>query len=60
MYIASERIYEHLISPDNEAESGLMREAANLGVVICSPATLIANMHLIRIAERAMRISQKT
>lgn len=60
MYVASERIYEHLISPGNEDESGLIRDAANLGVVICSPATLIANMHLIRIAERAIRISQRT
>jgi DNA recombination protein RmuC len=60
LYIPSERIYQHMINPDNIDESELVRDAAKKGVVICSPSTLIANMHLLRIAERAMGIAEKS
>ncbi len=60
LYIASERIYDYMITPDNQEESALIRDAASRGVVICSPNTLIANMHLLHIAERAMGIAEKS
>lgn len=60
LYIASERIYLHMIDPDNIDESELIRDAASRGVIVCSPSTLIANMHLLYIAERAMGIAEKS
>ena len=60
LYIASERIYDYMIAPDNQEESALIRDAASRGVVVCSPNTLIANMHLLHIAERAMGIAEKS
>tara|TARA_B100000678_G_scaffold259048_1_gene239053 strand:- start:276 stop:1334 length:1059 start_codon:yes stop_codon:yes gene_type:complete len=60
LYIASQRIYDYLIDPDNQDESSLIRDAASRGVVVCSPNTLIANMHLLHIAERAMGIAEKS
>jgi len=60
LYIPSQRIYDFMIDPDNSEESELVRDAASRGVVICSPNTLIANMHLLHIAERAMRIAEKS
>ena len=60
MYVASERIYHHMVSPDNAEESEIVRQGANNGVVLCSPGTLIANMHLVRIAEQAMGIADKS
>ena len=60
LYIASERIYLHMIDPDNTDESELIRDAASRGVIVCSPSTLIANMHLLYIAERAMGIAEKS
>ncbi len=49
-----------MIAPDNQEESTLIRDAASRGVVVCSPNTLIANMHLLHIAERAMGIAEKS
>jgi len=60
MYIGSEAVYHHLINPMNESESNLIRDAAGTGVIVCSPSTLMANMHLVRIAEQAMGISEHT
>ena len=60
MYIGSEAGYHHLINPMNESESSLIRDAAGTGVIVCSPSTLMANMHLVRIAEQAMGISEHT
>ena len=60
LYFASERIYDYMITPDNQEESSLIRDAASKGVVVCSPNTLIANMHLLHIAERAMGIAEKS
>ena len=60
LYIASERIYDYMISPENLEESALIRDAASRGVVVCSPNSLIANMHLLHIAERAMGIAEKS
>ena len=60
LYIASERIYLHMIDPDNIDESELIRDAASRGVIVCSPSTLIANMHLLYIAERAMGIAENS
>ncbi len=60
LYIASERIYEYMIAPDNQDESELIRDAASRGVMVCSPNTMIANMHLLHIAERAMGIAEKS
>lgn len=60
LYIPSQRIYDFMIDPENVEESGLVRDAASRGVVICSPNTLVANMHLLHIAERAMRIADKS
>ncbi len=57
LYVASERIYHHMVNPDNTKESQIVRDAANNGVILCSPSTLIANMHLVRVAERAMGIA---
>ena len=60
MYVASERIYHHMVNPDNPEECEIVRQGANKGVVLCSPSTLIANMHLVRIAEQAMGIAEKS
>ena len=60
MYVGSEAVYHHLINPENESESSLIRDAAGRGVIVCSPSTLMANMHLVRIAEQAMGISEHT
>ena len=60
MYVASERIYHHMVNPDNHEECEIVRQGANSGVVLCSPSTLIANMHLVRIAEQAMGIAEKS
>ena len=60
LYIPSERIYFHLVDADHAEESELVRDAARRGVVICSPSTLIANMHLLHIADRAIRINEKS
>ena len=60
LYIASERIYKYMIAPDNQEESSQIRDAASRGVVVCSPNTLIANMHLLHIAERAMGVAEKS
>ena len=60
MYVASERIYHHMVNPNNAEECEIVRQGANKGVVLCSPSTLIANMHLIRIAEQAMGIAEKS
>jgi DNA anti-recombination protein RmuC len=49
-----------MVNPDNTEESNLVRDAASKGVILCSPATIIANMHLVRVAERAMGIAEKT
>ncbi|SVA61001.1 uncharacterized protein METZ01_LOCUS113855 [marine metagenome] len=57
LYVASERIYHHMVNPDNTEECEIVRDAANKGVILCSPSTLIANMHLVRVAERAMGIA---
>ena len=57
LYVASERIYHHMVNPDNHEECEIVRDAANKGVILCSPSTLIANMHLVRVAERAMGIA---
>ncbi len=57
LYVASERIYHHMVNPDNPEECEIVRDAANNGVILCSPSTLIANMHLVRVAERAMGIA---
>lgn len=57
LYVASERIYHHMVNPDNTEECQIVRDAANIGVILCSPSTLIANMHLVRVAERAMGIA---
>jgi len=60
LYIASQRIYDFMVDPDNKEEAELVRDAASRGVIICSPNTLIANMHLLHIAERAMGIAEKS
>jgi len=60
LYIASQRIYDYMIDPENQDESSMIRDAASRGVVVCSPNTLIANMHLLHIAERAMGIAEKS
>ena len=57
LYVASERIYHHMVNPANTEECEMVRDAANRGVILCSPSTLIANMHLVRVAERAMGIA---
>ena len=49
-----------MITPDNQDESELIRDAASRGVLVCSPNTMIANMHLLHIAERAMGIAEKS
>lgn len=49
MYIPSTSVYDFLITHAPQ----LMRTAASQGVIICSPATLMANMHMLRIANIA-------
>ena len=46
-------VYEFLI--DNESRT--VRWAASQGVVICSPMTLMANMHMIEIARMAQNMT---
>lgn len=53
MYIPSNSVYDFLISNFD----GLMRKAASDGVIICSPVTLIANMHMLRMATIASNMS---
>ena len=42
MYVASERIYHHMVNPNNAEECEIVRQGANKGVMLCSPSTLIA------------------
>ena len=53
MYIPSNSVYDFLISNFDS----LMRSAAAEGVIICSPMTLIANMHMLRMATIATNMS---
>ena len=53
MYIPSNSVYDFLISNFDS----LMRTAAAEGVIICSPVTLIANMHMLRMATIASNMS---
>ena len=53
MYIPSTGVYEFLI----DKESEIVRWAASQGVVICSPMTLMANMHMLEIARMAQNMS---
>jgi len=53
MFIPSMAVYEFLI--DNESRT--VRWAASQGVVICSPMTLMANMHMIEIARMAQNMT---
>ena len=53
MYIPSTGVYEFLI----DKESEIVRWAATQGVVICSPMTLMANMHMLEIARMAQNMS---
>ena len=46
-----------MVNPDNPEECEIVRDAAYKGVILCSPSTLIANMHLVSVAERAMGIA---
>ncbi len=55
IYVPSEAIFAHLV----EKESELLREATLKGVVVCSPSTLIANLNLIRVAERGIQIAER-
>ena len=60
LYIASERIYNYMIASENPEETEMIRDAASRGVIVCSPNTLIANMHLLHIAEKANRIAENS
>ena len=53
MYLPSTSVYEFLI----DKESEIVRWAATQGVVICSPMTLMANMHMLEIARMAQNMS---
>tara|TARA_Y100000758_G_scaffold193000_1_gene137495 strand:- start:750 stop:1730 length:981 start_codon:yes stop_codon:yes gene_type:complete len=53
MFIPSTAVYEFLI----ENESKTVRWAASQGVVICSPMTLMANMHMLEIARMAQNMT---
>jgi len=53
MFIPSNSVYDFLISNFDS----LMRRAASDGVIICSPMTLIANMHMLRMATIATNMS---
>ena len=53
MFIPSEGVYHFLI----ENESKTVRWAASQGVVICSPMTLMANMHMLEIARMAQNMT---
>ena len=53
MYIPSTSVYDFLITQLPH----LMRTAASEGVIICSPATLMANMHMLRVANIASTMS---
>ena len=54
MFIPSEGVYHFLI----EHESKTVRWAATQGVVICSPMTLMANMHMLEIARMAQNMKE--
>ena len=54
MFIPSEGVYHFLI----ENESKTVRWAATQGVVICSPMTLMANMHMLEIARMAQNMKE--
>jgi len=53
MFIPSNSVYDFLIV-NCEA---LIRDGASAGVIICSPMTLIANMHMVRMATIASNMS---
>jgi DNA recombination protein RmuC len=53
MFIPSNSVYDFLIV-NCEA---LIRDGASAGVIICSPMTLIANMHMLRMATIASSMS---
>ena len=53
MFIPSNSVYDFLIV-NCEA---LIRNGASAGVIICSPMTLIANMHMVRMATIASNMS---
>jgi len=54
-FIPSEAVYQYL----TEHEIDLVVEAANEGVLLVSPATLVINLNLINIGLRAAEISEK-
>jgi DNA recombination protein RmuC len=53
MFIPSNSVYDFLISNFDT----LLRKAASQGVIICSPMTLIANMHMLKMAAIATNTS---
>ena len=53
MFIPSNSVYDFMISNFD----ALMRKSAADGVIICSPMTLIANMHMLRMATIATNMS---
>ena len=55
MYIPSTAVYEFLV----DKEPGLVRKAASQGVVISSPMTLMANMHMLEIVRMALNMTNK-
>ena len=55
MYIPSTAVYEFLV----DKEPGLVRRAASQGVVISSPMTLMANMHMLEIVRMALNMTNK-
>ena len=55
MYIPSTAVYEFLV----ENEPALVRKAASQGVVISSPMTLMANMHMLEIVRMAQNMTNR-
>jgi len=55
MYIPSTAVYEFLV----DKEPALIRKAASQGVVISSPMTLMANMHMLKIVRMAQNMSSR-
>ena len=55
MYIPSTAVYEFLV----ENEAALVRKAASQGVVISSPMTLMANMHMLEIVRMAQNMTNR-
>lgn len=53
MFIPSNSVYDFLIVNCD----ALIRNGASAGVIICSPMTLIANMHMVRMATIASNMS---